>query len=154
MPRLPRNYIAEVLSLGGDLRSIAKELKTTKKQISAWEIGLGKPPKRLYEKVRNISRRTTYKYLRQAGYPSAKASSFRRIPHPEAAADVDWLNMVVDTLYNDWNFSYRAYMANPEAWIAAHPNKKIPTEISRDEVKRRIEQGIKNGKSKEEIENY
>ena len=152
--RISRNYLQEAISLGANLRSVARELKVTQKQVTGWQLGMGKPPKRLYEPVRNIARRTVYHHLRKAGYPSYKASEFRRISQPEAVADIEWLNRVVDVLYNDWNLSYRAYMANPEGWIKAHPNKKIPTETSREEVKRRIEKGLKRGRSKEEIENY
>ena len=44
-------------------------------------------------------------------------------------------------------------MRNPEGWIKAHPNKKIPRETSIEEIKRRIRKGEET-KSKEEIENY
>jgi len=154
MSRIPRNYIAEVSNLGISHRSIASQLEVPIRLVHHWATGKFKPPKNLYEPIRNLSRRTTYQYLRKAGYPSYRASEFRRLPHPEAVADVEWLNKIVDTLYNDWNAAYRAYMANPEGWIAAHPNKKIPTEISRKEIQRRIEKGLKRGKSREEIENY
>lgn len=154
MTRIPRNYIAELHALGKTFTSIARELNRHPSTISRWSLGIGRPPKTLYEPIRNIARRTTYQYLRKAGYPSYRAAEFRRLPHPEAAADIDWLNNIIDILYNDWNASYRAYMANPEGWIKAHPNRKIPTETSREEIRRRIEKGIKRGKSKEEIENY
>ena len=154
MPRIPRNYISEISKLGVSHRDIATQLNVPIRQVHHWASGKFKPPKSLYEPIRNITRKTVYRYLRQAGYPSSKASGFRRLVHPEAVADVDWLNMIIDTLYKDWNSSYLAYMRNPKKWIEAHPNRKIPQETSRDEVKRRIEKGIKRGKSKEEIENY
>ena len=152
MSRVPRNYISEALSLGAKISSIAKELHVTQKQVRGWQ--LVKPPRQFYEPIRNIARRTTYQYLRKAGFPSYKATEFRRAAHPEAVADVEWLNKIVDTLYNDWNLGYKSYMKNPAGWIAAHPNRKIPHETTRDEIKRRIELGLKRGKSKEEIENY
>ena len=154
MSYIPRNYLSEIHSLGKSYTSIGRELSRHPSTISRWARNITAPPKRLYEPIRNIARRTTYQYLRKAGYPSPKASEFKRVVYPEAAAKVSWLNMVVDTLYNDWNFSYRAYKANPKAWIDAHPNREIPTETSRKEVQRRIEKGLKSGKSKEEIENY
>ena len=154
MARIPRNYIAEISKLGVSHKDIASLLEVPIRLVHHWESGRFKPPKALYEPIRNIARRSTYQYLRKAGYPSYRATEFRRVPHPEAVADIDWLNNVVDVLYNDWNARYRAYMANPEGWIAAHPNRKIPTETPRSEIKRRIEKGLKRGKSKEEIENY
>ena len=154
MAYISRNYVAEILSLGADIRSVAKALRVSKKQVTGWQIGMSRPPKNLYEPIRNIARRTTYQYLRKAGFPSFKASSFRRLPHPEAVADVSWFDLIINTLYKDWNSRYLAYKANPAGWIAAHPNAKIPRETSRDEIKRRIEKGIRRGKSKEEIENY
>ena len=154
MARIPRNYIAEISKLGVSHKDIASLLEVPIRLVHHWEAGRFKPPKALYEPIRNIARRSTYQYLRKAGYPSYRASEFRRVPHPEAVANIDWLNKIVDTLYNDWNAAYRAYMANPEGWIAAHPNRKIPTEITRADIKKRIEKGLKRGKSKEEIENY
>ncbi len=154
MARIPRNYIAELAKMGVSHREVASLLEVPIRQVHHWATGKFKPPKALYEPIRNIARRTTYRYLRKAGYPSYRATAFRRLPHPEAAADIDWLNKIIDTLYNDWNASYRAYMANPEGWIAAHPNRKIPTEIPRSEIQRRVEKGLRRGKSKEEIENY
>jgi len=152
MLRIPRNYISDIITLGGDIRSIAKELKVSQKQVKGWQ--LTKPPIAFYEPIRNIARRTNSKVLRQAGFPPKKASTMRRLASDKVQAEIGWINKIIDTLYNDWNFRYRAYMSNPAGWIAAHPNKKIPRETSRDEVKRRIGIGINRGKSKEEIENY
>ncbi len=154
MARIPRNYIAELSELGVSHSKVADLLDVPVRLVHHWATGRFNPPKALYEPIRNIVRRTTYKYMRKAGYSSYRATGFRRLQHPEAAADIAWLNNVIDVLYNDWNSTYRAYIADPARWIANHPNNKIPTETSREEVQRRIEKGLRRGKSKEEIENY
>ncbi|KKM77226.1 hypothetical protein LCGC14_1372180 [marine sediment metagenome] len=152
MARIPRNYLSESLSLGTSLQSIARELRVSKRQVLAWQ--MTKPPKAFYEPIRNIARRTTYQYLRSGGVPPERAAAFRRVPHAEAIRDVAWIDNVIDTLFHDWNKQYRAYMRDPAGWIAKHPNKKIPHEMTRDDIRRLIEKGIRNGKSREEIENY
>ena len=156
MARIPRNYIAELAHLGVSHQQVADLLGVAIRRVHLWDRQPEKfkPPKALYEPIRNIARRTVYKKMREAGYSPYRASEFRRVVHTEAIADTKWLQDEVTYIYNDWNARYLAYKRNPEGWIKAHPNKKIPTEISRADVKRRIEKGIKRGKSKEEIENY
>ena len=43
---------------------------------------------------------------------------------------------VVNDLYIVLNLAYAEYYTNPEAWIAAHPNKKIPIEYSYDQIEK------------------
>tara|TARA_Y100000310_G_scaffold343565_1_gene451835 strand:+ start:3257 stop:3532 length:276 start_codon:yes stop_codon:yes gene_type:complete len=91
--------------------------------------------------------------MRQAGFAPSKATGRRRFIPARISGDIDKLQRIIDTLYHDWNSSYRAYRANPEGWIKAHPNKKIPIGTPKDEIRRRIEKGS-GTKSVEELENY
>ena len=152
---MARNYISNIRALGISTRKMAKALSVTQKQVRGWELSPPKSSSPAYEAIRNLSRRTTYQTLRAAGYTSKQASGWRRVHEVEALADVDWLQGQIDRLYGEWNFSYNAYMANPDGWVAAHPNKAIPEHITKSEIRKRLQYGIDhNQRSKEELENY
>tara|TARA_Y100000310_G_scaffold222734_1_gene224469 strand:- start:3409 stop:3825 length:417 start_codon:yes stop_codon:yes gene_type:complete len=131
---------------------IASALKVSVKNVNQWKTGKAKPPNSLYEPIRNLARRTVYKQLRKGGFSPGTANLKRR--SLSTKLPIKWLNTVANTLWKDWNFSFRAYTANPEGWIAKHPNKKIPVEISIKEVRDRIERGIERGRDREDLENY
>ncbi len=150
---MARNYIAELRLLGKSLTSIASELNRSPSTISRWAAGKTSPPSGLYEPIRNVSRRYMYKTMREAGFTPSKAGGRRRFIPARITKDISGIERIIDTLYHDWNASYRAYKRNPKGWIKAHPNRKIPRETSKDEIRRRIEKGGKT-KSVEELENY
>jgi len=41
---------------------------------------------------------------------------------------------IINDLYIELNLPYAIYCTNPKAWIATHPNRKIPKEISYEEL--------------------
>ena len=139
MARIPRNYLAELHTLGKTFSSMARELNRHPSTISRWARGITSPPSVLYEPIRNVSRRYMYQTAREAGMSVAQAGARRRFKPEAIAPDIDWLDNVINTLWRDWNVK--------------HPDPSDPNHISKDEIRRRIEKGIRS-KSKEEIENY
>jgi len=142
MPKVPRNYVAEILSLGKSNRQLAKDLHTTVKRINAYQTGMFKPPQSQYEKIRNIARREAYQAMRKSGVSPKVAKQFQRVSNPKTVSTgfEQWLDKWAKIFQRKWNKN--------------HPDKDDSLHLSLDEVKDRLKQGIKNGKSKNEIENY
>jgi len=76
-----RNYIGELKKLGYSLKELAGESGLSQAQLS--RIKTGKIPLKsgteLYEKIRNTSRRLSYREARKAGLSSERATVERRI---------------------------------------------------------------------------
>src|SRR4030042_1174878 len=134
-----RNYISEIHQLGISYRSIASSLGISKSTAYRWSKAINKPTLP-YENIRNYYRRSSYRFMREAGYPSYVSSASRRQKPMELHTERVWSNMIVDNLYQRWN--------------KKHPSSKYLGHITKDDIRRRIEKGMRNGKSKEDIENY
>lgn len=142
MSKIPRNYVAEILSTGKTNRQLAKELHTTVKRINAYQTGMYKPPAKQYETIRNIARRTTYQKLRQAGISPKEAKRFQRVPDVKPLANdfENWLDKWARIFQKKWNGKHKD--PNDEKYLTL------------DEVKDRLKTGIRRGKKRSEIENY
>ncbi len=76
-----RDYVNELRNTGLTIKQIAKETGISTKKISALSHGLRKLKSgtRDYENIRNLSRRTGYKLMRESGFTSEAASRKRRL---------------------------------------------------------------------------
>lgn len=135
-----RNYIAESIKSGTSVKQIASELKISQKWVNYYAENDVSLPKKIYESARNISRRSAYQYLRQHGFDPQQAKQRQRSPSPEINADVEFIDDVVENIYYRWN--------------AKHLDPNDPKHLTRYDIRKRIEKGIQNGKSREDIEEY
>ena len=86
------------------------------------------------------SQRENYSRLRDAGFSVDSAEELVTRSQYQIDEFIDKFDDIVETLYQDWNKRYL--------------NGEDFEEITREDIRERVESGIESGKSIEEIENY
>ena len=176
-----RNYFAEAKELNISYNKIAKDIGLNARLVAQIAKGEKELPKGLYETARNVSRRAHYSSARKAGIPASripgkrplnvedydeesynKSPDLRRQIVPELNKEINRVVTIIDHLQDKWNRGFEFYKRDPQAWKDRTKTvgkngriyyRKPPHKISRNEIKLRIEKGLKF-KSVEEIENY
>lgn len=136
-------YLRNSVALGRSKAQIARDLGVTPRTVYRWFAGETKPSFSSSE-LRNVYRKASYSQLRREAFLTPKQARAGRSWRPidviqETETGGGWMRMVVDSLYDRWNRSARKH------------GKPI---LSKDEIEKRIREGLRRGKSREEIENY
>lgn len=128
MARFKRDYLQEAHYLGRTYKQIGAELGISKSTARRWTLGISES-KASYEQGRNVFRKASYSYMKEAGYPSKQARASRRMVWTEFEDKKDWMDGMVGEFAARWH-------------------------ITKEEARERIQEGLRRGKTQEDIERY
>ena len=121
-----RNYVQELLSHGQSISAISKLSGLTKKAVNGLAVGMTKlkSGSAVYEKIRNLSRRTGYGIARSSGLTAKQATKNRRVILRKETLIKSSVRKVHKSTHGQEFYQLRL-MGVWEYQVAPHPRKII-----------------------------